>query len=74
MLGVQKICKRLNQIAGQFHILCDDFDLVVVVEPKYNRQFIIQTGQLQTNLFGFVQIFGLQIGGQQKILKLPIRT
>lgn len=69
MLGIQEIGQRLYQIASQIHILRDYFDLISLVEPKYHRQTIIQTEQFHANLIGFVHIVGLQIGGQQKILK-----
>lgn len=64
MLDVQKICQRLNQIAGQIHILCDYFHLVSVVEPKYYRRLVIQTGHFKAYLIGFVQIVRLQIDRQ----------
>lgn len=69
MLSVQEICQRLYQVASQIHVFGYYFDLISFMEPKYHRQTIIQAEQFHADLIGFVHTVGLQIGGQQKILK-----
>lgn len=69
IFDVQEVRQRLNQIAGQFNVLGDEFHLVAIVKPQHHRRIVVQTQHFQTNLVNAPHIVRLQIGRQKKILK-----